>query len=135
MVLHLHPCPFLQVFHIFIFYIFHICKQISKNYPQLRFTIPSCWIYVCTYPKTHVTPPNASNFPHSTTHSLLEPPPKQRNWSMLPVRQISWTLLTVSLLEKIIILHAPAVTLTYFSPVFHFGTPWKRQKIKGFLTF
>ena len=25
--------------------------------------------------------------------------------------------------------------LTHFSPVSHFYTPWKRQKIKGFLTF
>ena len=25
--------------------------------------------------------------------------------------------------------------LTHFSPVFHFYTPWKRQKTKGFLTF
>ena len=26
------------------------------------------------------------------------------------------------------------VTLIHFSPIFHFYTPWKRQKISGFLT-
>ena len=25
--------------------------------------------------------------------------------------------------------------LTHFNPMFHFYTPWKRQKIFGFLTF
>ena len=25
--------------------------------------------------------------------------------------------------------------IIHFSPVFHFYTPWKRQKIKGFLIF
>ena len=25
--------------------------------------------------------------------------------------------------------------LTHFNPIFHFYTPWKRQKTKGFLTF
>ena len=25
--------------------------------------------------------------------------------------------------------------LTYFKPVFHLYTPWKRQKTKGFLVF
>ena len=25
--------------------------------------------------------------------------------------------------------------LTYFRPMFHFYTPWKRYKTKGFLTF
>ena len=27
------------------------------------------------------------------------------------------------------------MTLTHFSPVWHFYTPWKRQKTKGFQTF
>ena len=29
----------------------------------------------------------------------------------------------------------PSDFLTHFSPVFHFYTPWKRKKTKGFLTF
>ena len=31
--------------------------------------------------------------------------------------------------------HIKLNTLTHFSPMLHFYTPWKRQKNKGFLTF
>ena len=60
----------------------------------------------------------------------------EERFSPVDQSQLIWVSVTflVNIISNIFA-HYFSVILTYFSSMFHFYTPWKRQKAKGFMTF